>query len=355
MKTGPRQQQVREALKDAFRDPQLFAVVVSDADIGIKFAEFLAAPGTTYTTAMFNLLEWSEGQNKLVPLIREAQTNAHGNVKLAAVGAALDVLEAQYNAVIDPTTAQPTFGEAERILFTGFDFEDAANWFAEMARHRLAVCRIEPQPQSKSILGYGTGFLIAPDVVMTNDHVAEQFYDDAAKAAKVVLRFDFETGPDGNAVSAGTEHVLHPTAWQVARSPELQLDFALLKLAKPAGEEVVGGRPRGFLTPTAYSFQPSEGLVIIQHPMAAPLKLAIGPVAPAPWPPNRVRYHVNTQGGSSGSPCFTQQRRVAALHHWDAVTKNQGVLMSSILTHLKGLAGEGRQKLTDNGLAHLLL
>jgi len=155
-------------------------------------------------------------------------------------------------------------------------------------------------------------------------------------------------------VNAGTEHKLHATAWRIAHSPEEQLDFALLKLATPAGRDVVGGREREFLTPAAHPFTPQEGLVILQHPMAAPLKFALGPVAAKPWSPDRVSYLVNTQPGSSGSPCFTQQRLVAALHHWDEVTRNRGVLMSSILNHLKGLAGDERTKLTDNGLARLL-
>lgn len=356
MKTGRCREQVREALLEAFTTAQEFAPTVAYADVGVKFENFLAASNAVYDEALYAFLARVESRNMLVQLIARARIDNKGNKKLAAVAAELGLLEEQYKAVIDRDTAQPTFGEAERILFDGFDFEDAGNWFAAMARHRMAVCRVEPQPQNESIEGYGTGFLIAPDVVMTNNHVASAFYEDSAvkKAARVVLRFDFETAPDGIAVNAGIEHHLHPTDWRIAHSPEDELDFALLRLERAAGADVVSGGLRGFLTPTDYSFTHGEGLVILQHPMAAPLKFALGPVDSPPWPADRVQYMVNTQGGSSGSPCFTQQRRVAALHHWDKVTRNQGVLMSSILKHLKELPEAERERLNAAGLARLL-
>ena len=66
---------------------------------------------------------------------------------------------------------------------------------------RRAVCRVEPQPENESIAEFGTGYLVAPDVVMTNFHVAEKFWDDQAKAGRVVLRFDYEKKASGVSVS----------------------------------------------------------------------------------------------------------------------------------------------------------
>lgn len=344
MKTGPSQQQVREALLDAFRKAQELEMVVSDADVGIKFAEFLAVPGTLYSAAVFNLLDWLEAQNKLVPFLQAARRANTGNPKLTAVLAKLGVIEAKY-ATLRPGE---TLGEAEKIVFKALGFEDAGVWLDDMARKRRAVCRVEPQ--QGSIEGYGTGFLIAPDVLMTNDHVANAFYDNTAKAADVICRFDYETGPGGQP----TPHKLHPTDWRIARSPVAELDFALLRLEKPAGNDTVAGVARGFLTPEAYDFTEGEGLVILQHPMGEPLKLALGPVDKGPWEADRVTYRVNTQGGSSGSPCFTQGRKVGALHHYGQTSNNRGVLLSSILKHLKGLPDAERKKVADAGLAHLL-
>ena len=53
----------------------------------------------------------------------------------------------------------------------------------------------------------------------------------------------------------------------------------------------------------------------------------------------RVRYTTNTEGGSSGSPCFTINRELAALHHLgdpDFTPRyNQGITMSAILALLE--------------------
>ena len=64
----------------------------------------------------------------------------------------------------------------------------------------------------------------------------------------------------------------------------------------------------------------------------------------------RVRYRVNTEGGSSGSPVFDVNWNLLAIHHWgdpDArpmklARWNQGVPIDSIrpLIAKRGFAGE---------------
>ena len=101
---------------------------------------------------------------------------------------------------------------------------------------------------------YGTGFLVAEDVIITNFHVAGPFWDDKTKAGRVVLRFGYETDSSGVEVSGGVEYKLASTwrgpgaptpgadrPWQVLSSPEDKRDFALLRLEKAAGEELVDG------------------------------------------------------------------------------------------------------------------
>jgi hypothetical protein len=77
--------------------------------------------------------------------------------------------------------------------------------------------------------------------------------------------------------------------------------------------------------------------LIVQHPRGDPLKLALdmdsilGVNANA----TRVRYRTNTEGGSSGSPCFDATWRLIALHHYgdpafNHPKFNQGIPVSSI-------------------------
>ena len=227
---------------------------------------------------------------------------------------------------------------------------------------RRAVCRVEPQPETESIAGFGTGYLVAPDVVMTNFHVADRFWDDQAKAGRAVFRFDYEKEASGVAVKGGATFKLatawrgpgvpsQPQAarpWQVIFSPNSELDFALLRLERPAAGATEGA-PREFLTLTAQAFNPSDPILILQHPLAAPLKLAFGAVEKLD-PPNRVFYRVNTEGGSSGSPCLTQDLKVAAIHHFGAMENNRGITHEAILNYL----ADKRDILTSQGLEQLL-
>jgi len=334
-------------------------IVVSDAEIGTTFANFLAVPGTSYEAALFNLLDYVEAQNKLVPFLHAAHVRNSGNENLRKGLVNLSVLEARFAAL----RPDKSLGEAERIVLKGLTFEDAAVWISTLAKLRRAVCRVEPQPATESIGGYGTGYLVAPDVVMTNFHVAEKFWDDRTKAGRVVLRFDYEKSAAGVSVWGGTAFKLatawrgpggpseaqEARPWQVLSSSRSDLDFALLRLDRPAGDDTVDGGRRDFLKLTARSLNPTDPILILQHPNAAPLKLSFGAVEMLD-PPNGVLYRVNTDGGSSGAPCLAQDLKVIAIHHFGATANNRGVTHEAILAHL---ASKG-DTLAAQGLAQLL-
>jgi V8-like Glu-specific endopeptidase len=99
-----------------------------------------------------------------------------------------------------------------------------------------------------------------------------------------------------------------------------------------------------------WHFEPNLPLFIVQHPAAAPLKLAFDSEAVLAVNGNgtRVTYTTNTLGGSSGSPCFNQHLELVALHHAGdpdytpmyAPTFNEGIPIGAI-----------RQRLQRRGLA----
>jgi Trypsin-like peptidase domain/Effector-associated domain 1 len=346
MQSGELRDELREALLDAFRVPGEMKIVVDRADLGVSFANFLAADGTTYEVALFHLLQWVDAQDKIVPLLNAAGRKNPGNPKLRDVRAKLADLESRFREL----RPVGTFEEAERIVLKGVKFEDVGPWIDRLATMRRAVCRIEPQPESDTIAGYGTGFLVAPDIVMTNYHVATTFWTDKQRAERVRLRFDYESALPGEAASRDTEHKLtmsshqsgdlagesDKTPWQVAFSPKdpVGLDFALLRLTQPAGDDLVRGAKRGFLKLTSRRFSSTDPILILQHPAAEPLKLSFGAVE-KPDPPSHVEYKVNTDGGSSGSPCLTQDLKVTAIHHMGLPAKNRGVTHEAILSYLK--------------------
>jgi hypothetical protein len=85
---------------------------------------------------------------------------------------------------------------------------------------------------------------------------------------------------------------------------------------------------------TPREFSPNDPILILQHPDAMPMKLSFGSVE-KPIPPSLVTYNVNTRGGSSGSPCLTQDLKVTAIHHYGLTITNRGVTHEAILSYLK--------------------
>lgn len=340
MRSGAIRYEIIEALLAAFPDPGDMDIVVRLADIGTNFANFRTAVGTTYEQALHALIgNYADPRDQLLPLLKAARKRNPGNPELRALMGKLADLEDRFGAL----RPDKSFGEIERIVLKGVTFEDVTVWIEKLKARRRAVCRVEPQPQAQTIAGYGSGFLVASDVVITNFHVARPFWDDEARARRVVFRFGYETDSAGVKVSDGVEYRLAiawrgpgiPDAgqdkrpWQVLSSPEDELDYALLRLDKPAGTDRIDGAERGFLTPTSWRFSEEDPLLILQHPSAAPLKLAIGAVE-RPDPPSHVFYTVNTEGGASGSPCLNQRLEVIALHHQGESSRNRGVAFAAI-------------------------
>jgi hypothetical protein len=130
------------------------------------------------------------------------------------------------------------------------------------------------------------------------------------------------------------------------------LDYALIRLDKPAGTEPVGGKGepssrRGWLTlpKKTYDFRPNTPLFIMEHPQGSPLQLALDTdgVIGVNQNGTRVFYRTNTMAGSSGSPCFDQNWNLIALHHsgdpnFDPAHKptyNEGIPASAICALLE--------------------
>lgn len=319
------------ALLDAFRLPGELNIVVGVADIGLPFSNFTVAGNLQATVD--NLLQYADAQGQVTKLLKTAVGKAPGNPKLQKVWRQFAPLDAELAGY---GTDLPTF---EALLFKARPFADIVPFLTTLSARRRAVCRIEPQPLTQSKQGFGSGFLVAPDVVITNAHVADEFYGppgtvpSRVPASQVRVRFDAERDAAG-VEGAGTPVEL-AADFRILYSDRFALDFALLRLARPAPDPE-DGSPRGFLTPLEYPFDPTvpEPLAILQHPAAAPLQLAFGVLTADPPPPNRVRYAVNTEGGSSGSPVMTQGLEVVALHHAPGGrASNQGVPFSAIKAH----------------------
>lgn len=191
----------------------------------------------------------------------------------------------------------------------------------------MAVGRIE-RPRGTAL---GTGFLIAPNMLLTNQHVlkTKSYLSDS------VIRFDYQLDAEG---VASPGRVIEFDRDFYISSPDTELDFALVKLKeeplgamrpKP-GEEQDGkriedlpvleqmrlGRHRGYLLLSPAMIVNKERLNIIQHPNGDPQKAVLTQnYVIQDMRDTRVHYLADTMPGSSGSPVFNRRWEVVALHH----------------------------------------
>jgi S1-C subfamily serine protease len=179
----------------------------------------------------------------------------------------------------------------------------------------------------------GTGFFIAPGVVLTNHHVLFDPHTGAA-ADRIEVLVDFEILPDGSIRSPKPITVAMP----VIRS-DATLDWACFEVSDPALKD----RPAlslGSKTPVARG----DFVNIIQHPHGLPKKLGIFRNEVRYVDASIMQYSTDTESGSSGSPVLNARWEVVALHcRWTVAEqpdglqeiRNEGVVIDRVIEALR--------------------
>jgi hypothetical protein len=147
----------------------------------------------------------------------------------------------------------------------------------------------------------GTGFLVGPDVVLTNHH--NLFTSDGARVASLEVLFDYETTSDGR--------MREPTPAAVMLDSivgEAIGDWAICRLASPMRDRVP-------LRLGTKAVLPGDWVAIVQHPGGLPKKIALHHNTVTYADDDIVHYLTDTLGGSSGAPVFDERWTVVALHH----------------------------------------
>lgn len=316
---GPQRRKLRKALIDAFPGWDPLRIMASDY-LDLVLAT-VTAQSKDIETQAFDLIEWAGAHGRNAELVLAARYANPQNPKLFVVAQKLGL-----------TSTQERKSVLEALVSKNRTFLDVAVWREQLSKLEWAMCRIDIDE-----MGTGTGFLIGPDVVLTNHHVVDKVAETAAGGERVSCLFDFKATGD-NVVASGTRHGL-ATDWLVASSPHSpvdtepdpksgapaanELDYALLRLDRRVGEQGVAGvdaaDSRGWISIPrgAVSFASVDAIAILQHPARRPLKLAIGTGQDLTLndPKNRLRYSVPTLNGSSGSPVFDADWNLIALHH----------------------------------------
>lgn len=168
-------------------------------------------------------------------------------------------------------------------------------------------------------LGYGTGFLVAPRVLMTNWHVLEQ--PDWRRDS--VVDFDYRLDLAGNPVPEVRFRLAPDALW----CADERLDYALVGVA-PLSE---GPQPRPLtdfghlrLIPKQGKIFEGEWMTIIQHPGGRRRQFAIRANELLEKKEEHLWYVSDTAHGSSGAPVFNDQLQVVALHHMGRARRKDG-------------------------------
>lgn len=309
---------LQESLIDAFPTELQLAQMVR---WGLRVNLAAIAGSGTLEEITFRLIAyWAEPRHKLRELIqaaRQANPDHPGLMELAREEGLMLKAPPGLEKILRP-----------QIGITSFQL---------LSRLQFQVCQVR---RNGSALG--TGFLVGPDLVMTNYHVAFPTGANRPYGGLSVL-FDYKFRPGAVAVDEGTPAALADD-FLVADSPVAQLDYALLRLAGPVGKQPIAELPNGvhrhWIASTGKDGTPAalvdgDPLIIIQHPKGAPLGISFGNVTSQK--DNRVLHDVNTQDGSSGSPCLDAALALTALHHAHNMKEaaNQAVPWRLILSDLK--------------------
>jgi hypothetical protein len=220
------------------------------------------------------------------------------------------------------TVGAPETIRLEGMVVEQLNYQPAPEWLEKLQAAFRWVCRVERAENRKSL---GTGFLVGDDLVLTNYHVlfsrsdpntprAVRFLFDAAEdgSGRIVTPDDTKPQPIEKSPPGGAE-------WGAAGDPSTgELDFALVRLSEPLGaDQTAAGVQRGHakLDVSANALDAPRPLIILEHPLSAPLQICIGSIMGANVTKTRVRHNATTQEGSSGSPCLSMELKVVALHN----------------------------------------
>lgn len=313
-------EEINTALTDNFENRDVFKYVIVRQKFELQVGD---------------LLTKANGQGWLPGLLSALQRHQPEAEELRSVvqGVLATVPAREALALAAGNNAESSRSELEAIL-PGSALVD----LRRMQRTVRCVCRVDYADVSPP--GVGTGFLIAPDVVLTNWHVVRRIQEapenlKSAIAKELRFRFDLLDQLDAQESKGREASVSLTNGSPILRSsppggreigkgpgePEMDaLDYALIKVDGRPGDDVVVGQPgetRGHLPLGLIATQPQAGsaVMVLQHPLRGELQFAIGTLLGFNGPGSRIKHTAATQRGSSGSPVLDSALTPIGLHN----------------------------------------
>ena len=187
-----------------------------------------------------------------------------------------------------------------------------------------AVCRINIRSQYGNS-GHGTGCLIAPNLIITNNHV----FPDPTTAQYSIAEFDYELDSRGNRITSHSFN-LRPDLFFMTSSYKKTgqqfsgLDFTVVAVQERARSgKRIGEYEHAKLDQNVGKIIDGEGCVIIQHPKGDFKKIVLKDIRLLTAKEDVLIYESDTLPGSSGSIVVgLGTGEIVALHHSGVPRKN---------------------------------
>ncbi|RTQ52096.1 serine protease [Hymenobacter gummosus] len=225
-------------------------------------------------------------------------------------------------------TAPAEVKNAFEVLIEGRDIQQA--WFLPRgAELRRTVGRVHIRNASYRE-GWGTGFLVAPNLLLTNQHVLES----ADVARHSWVEFEHEETYSGQMLRSAIFD-LCPDVVYLSSPADDGLDYALVAVASQP-RQAESNWPQATLAGFGFNQLSSEEgklvkgepIHIIHHPEGQARQLSLRnnrlmALADAQLAGSWMHYETDTLHGSSGGPLFNNQWEVVGIHHAGAVKKDE--------------------------------
>jgi V8-like Glu-specific endopeptidase len=291
----------------------LFDGIPHNIWMGLTRSDSPRADLTSLLNALEKLGRLDNGERPVVIVASNAADVTQGS----ELGRRLATLQAEIEKAYGFEAPLDELPDTPEVLIFGGEGEWVANDFMQLAQAagrqvaRLSTQRFIGGRRARGV-GVGTGWLVAPRLMLTNHHViAAREKNEAAPTAadfklqgeNTVAWFDYHVeGRHAGPVVAATGVV----------ADDAVLDYALLRLeAKPE----LADRTRMPLAANA-PLQRGARLNIVQCPGGGPLRFAIRNnfCVGSGDQPHKIRYLTDTKSGSSGAPVLDDNWQVVAMH-----------------------------------------
>ncbi len=220
------------------------------------------------------------------------------------------------------------------------------NYLSRGVKAARAVCKVKTHHAAGIPMGAGSGFLVGPNLLLTNNHVIRS--KKSASLATAVFHYQMEED-----FSLGKSVEFAATDELFFTSPSNKLDFSFVSV-EAGNKEQAALADYGYLKllPQSGKAVKGEPVSIIHHPNGGLKSLSLRNSNIISTHDHFITYSSDTLPGSSGAPVLNDQWLPVALHHrsiphpshrnkWIA---NRGIRISAILENVKLFAEKGSRE-----------